>query len=431
LEQTVRNKQTEQLHIGGTVAPGFESLKQLFEHNMKTLAEKNAQLCVYVGNERVVDLWASATGDTDFNADSLVNVFSSGKSLESIALASLVAKGLLNYNDTITAHWPEFGAEGKDNLTVAELMRHEAGLAAFNVSLDPEALLKDNIKQNSVGSVIESHRQKFREGDDSAREYHAVTRGWIVNEVFRRVDPAHRTIGEFLQEEVSGPLGADAVIGVQQQDLPRISAVSPLGIGAYFLASCRPRIMGRKVQENFFQLSAKLLRLLPVVRHGTTTGAPAPITDMKIESFNDPAVAMGETPSANAHCSARGLAHIAAAMASGGQYNGKEVLSADAWQAMHEAPVQREMLGLRTSFTQGGVAHFSATDSQSSKLEHASNQGREGFYGWMGLGGSLFQWHPEKKIGFSFVPTSLHVLDVVNERGKAYQAEILKCLESD
>ena len=423
--------QVEQLRIGGTVAPGFESVKQLFEHNMRTLAEKNAQLCVHVGEERVVDLWASTTGDTDFNADSLVNVFSSGKSLESIALASLVAKGLLDYNARITEYWPEFGAQGKDELTVADLMRHEAGLAAFNVSLDPEALLKENIKQNSVGRVIEGHEQKFRKGDRSRREYHAVTRGWIVNEVFRRVDPQHRTIGEYLHEEVSGPLGADAVIGVQPQDLHRISAVSPLGFGSYFLASFRPRFMGRKVQENFFQLSAKLLRLLPAVRHGTTLGAPPPIKDMKIESFNDSAVAMGETPSANAHCSARGLAHIAAAMASGGKYNGNEVLNAQAWDAMHNSPVKREMLGLRTTFTQGGVAHFSATESKSSKLEHAANLGREGFYGWMGLGGSILQWHPEKKIGFSFVPTSLHVLDVVNERGKAYQAEILKCLESD
>ncbi len=117
-------------------------------------------------------------------------------------------------------------------------------------------------------------------------------------------------------------------------------------------------------------------------------------------------------------------------MASGGQWNGTEILSAQAWQAMHEDPIKRDM-GIRTTFTQGGVAHFPEITSESSKLEHAANLGREGFYGWMGLGGSIFQWHPEKKIGFSFVPTSLHVLDVVNERGKTYQAEIMKCLESD
>ena len=82
--------------IEGTVAPGFESVKRLYEHNMQTLAERSTQLCVYVGEEKVVDLWASASGDTDFSPDSLVNVFSSGKSLEAIAVAWLVGKGLLD-----------------------------------------------------------------------------------------------------------------------------------------------------------------------------------------------------------------------------------------------------------------------------------------------------------------------------------------------
>lgn len=82
-----------------------------------------------------------------------------------------------------------------------------------------------------------------------------------------------------------------------------------------------------------------------------------------------------------------------------------------------------------TSFTQGGVAQFSETTQKSSRLEKALNSGREGFYGWMGLGGSLFQWHPQCKIGFGYVPTSLNVLDLVNERGKAYQAEVLNCVQ--
>ncbi len=105
----------------GTVAPGFESVKRLFEHNMKTSAEENAQLCVYYKGKKVVDLWASTTNDSNFSADSLINVFSSGKSLESIAMASLVSKGLLSYDAKITDYWPGFGANGKDELTVAEL----------------------------------------------------------------------------------------------------------------------------------------------------------------------------------------------------------------------------------------------------------------------------------------------------------------------
>ena len=84
------NSAEKQCRIEGNVAPGFESVRTLYEHNMRTLAEKNTQLCVYCDGEKVVDLWGSASGESDFSADSLVNVFSSGKSLESIAIASLV-----------------------------------------------------------------------------------------------------------------------------------------------------------------------------------------------------------------------------------------------------------------------------------------------------------------------------------------------------
>ena len=99
-----------------------------------------------MAEEKVVDLWASVTEEPDFSADSLVNVFSSGKSLEAIAMASLVGRGLISYDARITDYWPEFGANGKGELTVAELMRHEAGLAVFKVSIEPEDLLDRKYK---------------------------------------------------------------------------------------------------------------------------------------------------------------------------------------------------------------------------------------------------------------------------------------------
>jgi len=106
-------------------------LKDLFRSEMRTKAEENAQLCIYYQGQLVVDLWASKSNDTDFTADSLVNVFSSGKSLETLAIASLVDRGLLNYNDQIADHWPEFAGNGKGSITVADLMRHEAGLVSL------------------------------------------------------------------------------------------------------------------------------------------------------------------------------------------------------------------------------------------------------------------------------------------------------------
>ena len=151
--------------------------------------------------------------------------------------------------------------------------------------------------------------------------------------------------------------------------------------------------------------------------------------EQKIEFINEAAVAMGETPSANTYSTARALAKVAAMMAAGGQFGDEEFIAKSAWDAMHRDPVTADMGFVTTTFTQGGVALFPKTDSHSTKLDKAINLGREGFYGWMGLGGSLFQWHPENDIGFGYVPTSLNVLDLVNERGKAYQAEVLMCVD--
>lgn len=175
--------------INGTIPPGFESVKQLFEQYMQSKTENNGELCVYYRGEKVIGLWRSPSNDSNFSADSLINIFSSGKSLEAIAMSWLVSKGLLSYDAKIVQYWPEFGVNSKDGLPVADLMRHEAGLANFNQSLDMQDLFTQNIKQNTIGRIIERHAQTYRGGDDRKRQYHTLTRGWIANEVFRSVDP--------------------------------------------------------------------------------------------------------------------------------------------------------------------------------------------------------------------------------------------------
>jgi len=293
-----------------------------------------------------------------------------------------------------------------------------------------EDLFTENIKLNAVGRIIEEHAPTFSASDSGKREYHALTRGWIVNELFRRVDPAGRTIGEFLRGEISGPLNADVLVGVKEHEMERISKVKPLGFGYQFLQSLIPRFLGRRIVHNFFQILGRLIRVTPALIKSRRTGAPPPLTGMKgMGFFNEPAFAKGESPSANATCSALGLAKIAAMMSAGGKLDGREFVSEEAWKAMHEHPVKATMGTLLTTrFTQGGVDCFTPCTLDSTQVERDFNEGREGFYGWMGFGGSIFQWHPGLDIGFAFVPTSLHALDFFNERGKWYQAEILKCI---
>ena len=132
--------------IQGTVAPGYESVKKMFEENFRAGLEDNAQLCVYVGEQLVLDLWGYSS-DMNYNGDTLTNIFSSTKSLTAICMAMLHDQGLIKYTDKIVDHWPEFAEHGKKETTIADLMRHEAGLAAFDQSVDPQSLLKENIKK--------------------------------------------------------------------------------------------------------------------------------------------------------------------------------------------------------------------------------------------------------------------------------------------
>ncbi len=414
--------------INGEVSPGFESVRALYERNMRSLVEEHTQLCIYHEGKKVVDLWAS-TDDPMFTPDTLVNIFSSGKSLEALSMAMLVDRGQLRFDAPINEYWPEFGANGKHETTVADLMRHEAGLAAFDTSLDVMDLRTDSIKENRIGRIIENHEQRFRE-NGSRREYHALTRGWIANEVFRRADPGGRTLGEFVREEISRPLQLDAYIGLTAQELDRAAPVRPIKSGLLLKEWMKPRFAGRRMEQNIFQAAAKVARLVPSIRRRSTKGMPKPIEGMsRISAFSDPEIAQGEIPSANANSTARGLAKLAAVLANGGSWQGLQLFGETAWQALHAEPVSRDMGFTGTSFTQGGVAHFTPQASGSRAIDRGLNTGREGFYGWMGLGGSIFQWHPEARIGFGYVPTSLNVLDFVNERGKAYQAEALRCVE--
>ena len=127
--------------VQGTVAPGFESVRDLYENETRTMAEENTQLCVYVRDERVVDLWRSAAGDARFSADSLVNVFSSGKSLETIAIASLVGRGLLRYDDKIADHWPEFGTHDWNDWRLFSDNGHRIHDAEYVNAVDARILL--------------------------------------------------------------------------------------------------------------------------------------------------------------------------------------------------------------------------------------------------------------------------------------------------
>lgn len=244
-----------QVDIHGTVERGFEAVRDAFEENFARRHELGAACCVYHRGEKVVDLWGGVrnerTGEP-WEEGTMACVYSTTKGMAGLALALAHSRGLFEYNDRIAAHWPEFAQEGKEGITVRQLLAHQAGLYAFPETAD-RAVVGD---LDRLGAVLARQKPAWPPGERQA--YHAVTIGYYEGELLRRVDRKHRSLGRFFHEELAVPLGLDFYIGLPE-DLPdaRLATLQranlltailgmPLPL---FLASLNPRSRIRRALE--------------------------------------------------------------------------------------------------------------------------------------------------------------------------------------
>lgn len=205
------NERKSDAAIDGFVSPGYEKVADAFHRNFSLGREHGAACAVSVGGELVVDLWGGerAPGQL-WQEDTLVNVFSTTKGVSSIALAHAHSQGLLNVDREVATYWPEFADQGKDAITVRQLLSHQAGLCAIDAPLDL-ALLAD---PDRVATAIAAQRPAWTPGDRHG--YHGISLGWYESELLRRVDPLQRTIGRYFADEVATPLGLDFFIGLPE-----------------------------------------------------------------------------------------------------------------------------------------------------------------------------------------------------------------------
>ena len=134
-------------------------------------------------------------------------MISTSKAVTSVLVAMLADRKRISYETRLAEVWPEFGQHGKDQITLSQLMRHEAGCVVLCPPLPIADLQTERIKQGAASDVLASMIPKWPKGPGS-RQYHPETRGLLVNEVIRRVDNGSRTAREFLEEEVATPLGS-------------------------------------------------------------------------------------------------------------------------------------------------------------------------------------------------------------------------------
>ena len=200
---------TERVSVEGHVSTGFEPVREAFEENFERRHELGGACSVYLHGEKVVDLWGGVrnrdTGEP-WEEDTMVVVYSATKGLSAMTMALAHSRGWLDYDERVAKYWPEFAQQGKGAITVRQLLAHQAGLFAIEEPVDAK-LVAD---PDRLAVVLARQKPAWPAGERQA--YHALSLGFYEGELLRRIDPRHRTLGQFFQDEIAGPLGLDVYI---------------------------------------------------------------------------------------------------------------------------------------------------------------------------------------------------------------------------
>jgi CubicO group peptidase (beta-lactamase class C family) len=356
--------------IYGTVADGFGPVADAFERNFSEHGELGAAFSLYVDGEVKADLWGGVA-DTQtgrpWTDDTLQLVYSTTKGAAAICVARLVAAGRISYADTVATHWPEFAANGKVDVTIAQLMSHQAGLPFATASLSFDDLME-------VTPVVEALAgQEPIWAPGTRHGYHALTYGWLAGELVRRVDG--RTIGQYFADEVAGPLGLDFWIGLPESEEPRVARLE-----------AAPPPTDPEVFAMMMQIAGPgTMGFNALFMSGVMMAGPA-------DPFNSRVVHATEMPAANGITTARSLAKMYAATV--GDVDGVRLFDDDTVAAVRAEAVNGPdaCLTIDTRFGMGFMLDGEFTPMLS-----------PGSFGHPGAGGSLGYADPEAKVGYGYV----------------------------
>lgn len=201
--------------ISGFTASIFEPVRDAFTANFTDGLEGGAGFCVYKDGELIVDLIGGTKdrrGDLPWQVDTLVPVFSTTKAVAALVIAWLVEQGRLDYEQTVASLWPEFAAHGKGDLTVAEVLSHQAGLPGITEEMQPE----DWFDWDGICARLAAQEPIWEPGTKSG--YHPLTFGFLAGEIARRADAKNRTLGTILREEFCQPHEIDFFLGTPESE---------------------------------------------------------------------------------------------------------------------------------------------------------------------------------------------------------------------
>jgi len=355
---------TDVPEIFGSCDPAFRRVRDAFAENFRLHGEVGAAVTLAVDARVVIDLWAGSVdraGTRPWHRDTLVNVFSVGKAMATLALHMLVERGRIELDAPVARYWPEFAAHGKGAVTVRMLIAHRAGLPAIRHPLPTFAMYDWTL----MTSALADEAPWWGPGEQHG--YHVNTFGFLVGELVRRA--SGERIGAFFRREVAGPLGADFQFGIGPEHDARIAD--------YLMDDAPPPFLEGETDEH------RLLRAVYLNPRGISG----------FGTVNTRAWRAAEMPSTNGHATARGVARIYTPLACGGAVDGVRVLQPETIaHAITEASSGTDAVLRRPSRFGLGF--------QLTQPERSLGGARS--FGHFGAGGSLGFADPDARIAFGY-----------------------------
>lgn len=380
------------MQIQGYFDLKFEAVKDAFADFFAYPQERGAALCVQVGGETVVDIWAGVAdkdGQQAWHSDTILNLFSCTKPFTAVTALQLVAEGKLELDVPVARYWPEFAAAGKERITLRHLLSHQAGLPAIRESLPAEALYD----WQTMTSALAAEAPWWALGDGHG--YAPITYGWLVGELLRRVEG--RGPGESIVARTAKPLGLDFHVGLADEEFHRVATITR-GKGNVGDAAAQ-----------------RLLKTMMSDAQALTTRAFANPPSI-MTSTNKPEWRRMQQPAANGHGNARSLAGFYSGLLDGSLLDSE--LLAELTRE-HSVGEDRTLLtatrfGLGCMLDQPTVANATYGMGPSA-------------FGHPGAGGSTGFADPQRDVAVGFVTNNLGPFVLMDPRAQKLAGILCKC----
>jgi CubicO group peptidase (beta-lactamase class C family) len=306
--------------VEGFAKDKYAAARAAFEQNLTSGADIGASFCATIDGETVVDLWGGYADEAKtrpWEQDTIVNVYSTTKTMTALTALLVADRGELDFDAPVAKYWPEFAANGKADVKVSHLMSHSAGLSGWKEPI-VEADLYDWEKATSLLAAQAPYLEP-----GTAPGYHAMTQGFLVGEVIRRV--TGRTVGTVFRQEIAEPLGADFHIGLPASEDARVADLIPPPPGGTLADASSSELQHNMSDNPGVQVSATRTR--------AWRGA--------------------ELPAAGGTGNARSIAEVHAILANGGVAKGKRFLSEAGCRKALELQIEGTDLILNTPVRYG------------------------------------------------------------------------------